>query len=172
MDRDGVINEPPIAARYITRPEELRLVPGAAEGIQRFRKAGFLAIVVTNQRGIATGEITIGALQAIHERLKVLLAAAGSGVDDILYCPHCDEDECPCRKPKPGLILRAAETHHVSLRNSLLIGDSERDIAAGRTVGCRTVQLQRGDRPVLQSMADASVVSWRQIGLNRARIEE
>ncbi len=139
LDRDGVINHPPTSGLYITSPADLQLIDGVPEAIRSFREAGFLVIVVTNQSGIARGVLMQDTLDAIHARLRDLLQSAGADVDDILYCPHDDLDGCPCRKPKPGMLLRAAERHGVDLALSWMVGDTVRDIEAGQGAGCTTV---------------------------------
>jgi D-glycero-D-manno-heptose 1,7-bisphosphate phosphatase len=126
LDRDGVINAAPPKGEYIRSWEEFRLLPEVVSWIRLFKAAGYLAIVVTNQRGVALGLYSEADLQAIHERMRAELAAQGAILDDIFYCPHA-EDSCDCRKPRPGLVLAAQEKWGIDLAGSLLIGDSSRD---------------------------------------------
>jgi D-glycero-D-manno-heptose 1,7-bisphosphate phosphatase len=126
LDRDGVINAAPPKGEYISRWDDFRLLPEVISWIRLFKAAGFLAIVVTNQRGIALGLYTEADLHALHTHLRAALAAQGAMLDDIFYCPHA-EDACDCRKPRPGLILAAQRKWDVDLAASLLIGDSSRD---------------------------------------------
>lgn len=142
LDRDGVINHPPTSGLYITSPDDLRLIDGVPKAIRSFREAGYLVIVVTNQSGIARGVLKQAALDEIHLRLRSLLRYADTDVDDILYCPHDDADRCPCRKPKPGMLLQAAERHGIDLASSWMVGDAIRDVEAGRAVGCTTVLIR------------------------------
>ncbi len=149
LDRDGTINR---YAGFVRRPEEIELLPGAAEAIRRINQSGYLAIVVTNQPVIARGEATWDDLREIHWKLETLLGREGAYVDDIFICPHHPHKgfegerpeykiECGCRKPKPGLLLRAAEKYNIGLSESWMIGDSQSDMLAGEAAGCRTVRL-------------------------------
>lgn len=139
LDRDGVINRPPTSGLYITSPDDLKLIDGVAEAIHDFRRAGFLVIIVTNQSCIARGLLGHEILNRIHGRLRSQLQAAQADVDDLFYCPHDDDDECSCRKPKPGMLIMAAERYGIDLAESWMVGDAARDIEAGRAVGCMTV---------------------------------
>jgi len=126
LDRDGVINVAPPEGEYIRRWEEFHLLPEAVSWIRLFKAAGYLAIVLTNQRGIALGLYSHADLLALHERMRTELASQGAILDDIFYCPH-EEGACDCRKPRPGLLLEAQQKWHIDLSASLLIGDSDRD---------------------------------------------
>jgi D-glycero-D-manno-heptose 1,7-bisphosphate phosphatase len=126
LDRDGVINEAPPPGEYVRSWDEFRLLPEAVAWIRLFKAAGYLAIVVTNQRGIARGLYTHADLKALHQRMQAELAAQGAVLDDIFYCPH-EEGACDCRKPRPGLVLEAQRKWDIDLASSLLIGDGERD---------------------------------------------
>ena len=164
LDRDGVINEPPQhGARYITSPDQLRLMTGVAEGIERFRQRGYMPVVVTNQRCVALGLVSQITLDQIHERLRELLRAQGTDVDDIFVCPHDDRDLCECRKPKPGLLHQAASRHGIDLSQSILIGNSERDIAAGQSAGCRTIFLGRSVGDDWKHAPDITALTWNDI---------
>ncbi len=126
LDRDGVINAAPPIGEYIRSWDEFRLLPEAVSWIRLFKAAGFLAIVVTNQRGIARGLYTEADLRDIHNRMRTALAAQGANLDDIFYCPH-EEGACDCRKPQPGMVREAQKKWDIDLSASLLIGDSSRD---------------------------------------------
>ena len=126
LDRDGVINAAPPEGEYIRRWEEFRLLPEAVSWIRLFKAAGYLAIVLTNQRGIALGLMSEADLCELHEKMRAELAAQGAILDDIFYCPH-EEGSCNCRKPLPGLVLEAQRKWNIDLSASLLIGDSQRD---------------------------------------------
>jgi len=137
LDRDGVVN------RLIARNGEffsprqlsdLHIVEDAENCLRRLQRAGFLNIVVTNQPEIARGLLNRETLDAIHRRLRAMLA-----LDGILVCPHDDKDGCSCRKPKPGMLLAAADQWELDLAASFLIGDRGKDVAAGREAGCCTV---------------------------------
>lgn len=151
IDRDGVIVD---ESRYpIVRPEDVVLLPGAARAIRRLNDAGLPVIVVTNQAIVARGLATEADLAAVHGRMEALLdSEAGARVDAIYYCPHHPNPEqesrvsayciaCDCRKPQPGLILRAAAEMGIDLSISHLIGDSSTDVESGRRAGVKTILL-------------------------------
>ncbi len=148
FDRDGVINIAPPLGEYVTTPEQFRLRPGAAEAIAAANAAGYLVIVVTNQRGVALGLMTLADLDAVHEKMRRELAAAGAHVDDIFVCTHDRDANCECRKPRPGMILAAARKWNIDLARSFVLGDSERDIEAGERAGCRTVRITEDYGPL------------------------
>ncbi len=147
LDRDGVINKYVGFLRDIT---EFELVDGVTDAIKKINQSGYLAIVVTNQPVIARGEVSYGELEAIHNKMETLLGADGAYLDAIYYCPHHPHKgyegevpelkiDCECRKPKPGMLLQAAEDFNIDLAESYMIGDSESDIEAGKAAGCKTV---------------------------------
>jgi D-glycero-D-manno-heptose 1,7-bisphosphate phosphatase len=147
LDRDGTIIEDP---DFVTAPSQVRLLPGAAKAIKRFRALGFQVVVVSNQSGVARGFITEEELGAIQDRLVELLSAEGALLDGWYYCPFLDSDEAvvdayrresDLRKPAPGMLIRAADDLDLDLDQSWMIGDAERDIDAGLAVNCRTVLL-------------------------------
>lgn len=141
LDRDGTINRSPQEGEYITRPEELHLLPGSAEAIRILNKSQATVVLVTNQRGISLGLMSEEDLEHVHSRLAQLLAKEGAHIDHILYCPH---SSCGCRKPQAGLLLQAAEQFaKVSLQGAIIIGDSARDIGAGRAAGIDSILLGR-----------------------------
>ena len=153
LDRDGTINK---YVGFLRHPNELELLPGAAEAIRKINASGYLAIVVTNQPVIARGEVTVEQLDEIHDKLETLLGQEGAYLDAIYYCPHHPDKgfpgeipelkiDCDCRKPKPGMLLKAAEDFNIDLTQSWMIGDDERDMEAGRAAGCQTV-LVGGER--------------------------
>ena len=142
LDRDGVINrKAPTEDEYVTRWEEMAILPGVAEAVARLDRVGFQIIVVTNQRGVSKGLITTAELESIHQRMCEHLALAGARIHAVYYCPHALEAHCLCRKPQPGMLLEAARTHGIDLAASWMIGDSDKDVEAGKRVGCRTARL-------------------------------
>jgi D-glycero-D-manno-heptose 1,7-bisphosphate phosphatase len=141
MDRDGVINRKAPEGEYITRWEDFHVFPGVAEGIALLNRADFFVIVVTNQRCIAKGLMTVAALEKMHERMTDLLAQGGAAVDGIYYCPHETDQSCNCRKPAPGMLLDAARSRGIEMPVSWMIGDSDIDIEAGKNAGCKTARL-------------------------------
>lgn len=142
LDRDGVLNRD--SDDFIKTPEELELLPGAAEAVARLNAAGFLCVVITNQSGIARGLFAEDALASLHVKLRAELAAGGGRLDAIYYCPHGPDDGCDCRKPATGMLLRAAEDHGVDLAASWVIGDRPGDIACGAAVGARAILVLTG----------------------------
>lgn len=155
LDRDGVINADPV--EFVTRPEELQLLPSSAEAIARFNALGIPVIVCSNQSGVAKGLYTLETLQQISERLQEMLREYGAHIDAFYYCPHDDADGCDCRKPKPGLLLRAAKEHAIALGRSVFVGDSWRDIIAGRAAGVKTVLVLSGH--VKREMLDSPEIN-------------
>ncbi len=140
LDRDGTINEKAPEADYITGPDEVRLLPGAADAIRRLNDAGVHVIVVTNQRGIALGRMSERDLEDVHAALIAQLKeSAGAWIDAFFHCPH-GVDECDCRKPDLGMFQQAlVRFPWIELRNSVLIGDSAVDAAAGKRLGVKTI---------------------------------
>ena len=141
LDRDGVINVKLPEDRYVRRPSELTLIPGATEALCRLRRLGYVLVIVTNQRGIARELMTVQDLDLVHEVLKQELSKGGAQIDAMYYCPHDASEACSCRKPQPGLVLAAARDWNINLEASYLVGDSPSDIGAGRSAGTRTVRI-------------------------------
>lgn len=149
FDRDGTINVHSGGIHFITKSEEMALIPGVAEAVSKVNESGYLAIVVTNQPVIARGDCTFEDLESIHNRMERLLGEKGAYFDDIIFCPHHPDKgfegerpeykiDCECRKPKPGMIFRMAEKYNIDLSQSFMIGDDKRDMQAGKAAGCRT----------------------------------
>ena len=156
FDRDGVIIE---EADYISDPALVRLCPFAADAIRAMHDAGRLVIVVSNQSGIARGYFTEADLRAVEARMNELLAEAGVKIDAAYYCFHHKKGivpeyaiDCDCRKPKPGMLLRAAKDLDIDLAASFMIGDKESDLEAGLNAGCRGVALVRTGHGVHQNI--------------------
>lgn len=143
LDRDGTINESPPEGEYVTSPDGIRLLPGAAEAIRTLNEYPAKAVVITNQRGIALGKMTEEDLAAVHQRLIAELATEGARLDGVLHCPH-QRGECECRKPGTGMFEQAAgEIEGVKIGGGAMIGDSAIDVEAGRRLGLTTVRLGR-----------------------------
>lgn len=152
LDRDGTINK---YVGFLRNIDEFELLPGVAEAVKLINDSGYLAIVITNQPVIARGEVTVPELEMIHYKMETLLGAEGAYVDKLYYCPHHPDKgfegevaqlkfDCDCRKPKPGMILRAAQDFNINLEESWMIGDGENDIKAGEIAGCRTALISEG----------------------------
>ena len=145
LDRDGTINK---MVGFVTRPEQFELLPDVAKAIKAINKSGYLAIVITNQPVIARGDCTFEQLQTIHNKMEMELGKEGAFVDAIYVCPHHTDKgfsgerpeykcDCDCRKPKPGLLLQAAKDFNIDLSQSYMIGDSGRDVKAGKNAGVK-----------------------------------
>ena len=134
LDRDGVINHD--SDDFIKSPAEWVPIPGSLEAIARLNQAGYRVVVATNQSGIARGLFDVKTLNAIHQKLHAAAHQAGADVDAIFYCPHAADDNCDCRKPKPGMLQTVASRFGVSLKGVPNVGDSLRDLQAGYGVGC------------------------------------
>ncbi|WP_194724546.1 D-glycero-beta-D-manno-heptose 1,7-bisphosphate 7-phosphatase [Noviherbaspirillum malthae] len=134
LDRDGVINHD--SDDFIKSPEEWVPIPGSLEAIARLNQAGYRVVVATNQSGIARGLFNIVTLNAIHQKLHTAAHQAGADIDAIFFCPHLADDNCDCRKPKPGMLQDIAARFDVNLRGVPTVGDSLRDLQAGFVVGC------------------------------------
>ena len=153
LDRDGTINK---YVGYLTEPEEFELLPGVAEAIRKINNSGYLAIVVTNQPGIAQGRLTAQTLHVIHNKMETLLGQEGAFINKLYYCPHHPDKgfegeipelkiSCSCRKPKPGMLLQAAKDFNIDLAASWMIGDDQRDILTGKNAGCHTALIGTQD---------------------------
>ena len=142
LDRDGVINRPRIVDGKPYPPvgiQDLELEDGVTHAVSQLKSRGLLVIVVTNQPDVARGTTSRDAVDAIHSVLRRQLE-----IDDIFVCFHDDNDDCDCRKPRPGLIWQAAERWHIDVGNSFLVGDRWRDIDAGNAAGCTSIFINRG----------------------------
>lgn len=139
LDRDGVINVN--RDDYVKSWSEFEFLPGAKDAIKMLNEKNYWVIIVTNQSPIGRGIFDHNTLEEIHTKMLQELSDAGAHIDAIYYCPHSPDDECGCRKPKPGLLIRAAEELNIDLANSWLIGDSEGDIEAGKAAGCKTIKV-------------------------------
>jgi len=143
LDRDGVINKKAPEGDYIKSWDEFEFLPSVKTAIRKLNENGFLVIIVSNQRGIARGLMTEEDLKEIHRKMKEELAEVRAVIDGIYYCPHDLDDHCNCRKPKPGLLLKAAREHDIDLGRSWMVGDHESDIEAGKRAGCKTILISR-----------------------------
>lgn len=150
LDRDGVINED--RDDHIRTTDQWRPIPGSLDGIAKLYDHGHTVVVATNQSGIARGYFNETTLDAIHTKMKLLIESHGGKLAGIYYCPHHLNDECACRKPKPGLIDQIVQDFPKhDLNNSYLIGDSWRDIQAGKARNLKTILVQTGKGPIALS---------------------
>ncbi|MEI8055649.1 MAG: D-glycero-beta-D-manno-heptose 1,7-bisphosphate 7-phosphatase [bacterium] len=165
LDRDGVINED--SPFYIKSSDEWRAIPGSLEAISKLQHSGYNVAIATNQSGIAKHYFTVETLDSIHKKMIAQITAAGGhfDIDAIFVCPHGPEDNCECRKPKPGLLLQAAKKFNVAPEEILVIGDAMRDILAAKACGATAILVKTGkgaetlkaeiDVPVYANLAEA-----------------
>jgi D,D-heptose 1,7-bisphosphate phosphatase len=167
LDRDGTINVLTVG-HFVIKPEHLELIEGAAHAIKTINTLGYLAIVITNQPVIARGEVDFQTLDIIHMKMETELGKHGAYIDDLFFCPHHPEKgfegerpeykiECTCRKPKPGMILEAAQKYNIDLTRSYMIGDNRRDVLAGINAGCKAVFLSNGKEENNNTVSDLDV---------------
>ncbi|HKS15166.1 MAG TPA: D-glycero-beta-D-manno-heptose 1,7-bisphosphate 7-phosphatase [Pseudomonas sp.] len=158
LDRDGVINHDSDA--YIKSLEEWIPIPGSIEAIAQLSKAGWTVAVATNQSGIARGYYPLATLNAMHARLRELVAEAGGEVGLIVYCPHGPDEGCECRKPKPGMLRAIAEQYQVSLAGVWFVGDSSGDLEAARAVDAQPVLVKtgKGERTLSKGIPENTLV--------------
>ena len=143
LDRDGVINEE--RKDYVKNLNEFIILKGVSRAIKLLKEKNFLVIIITNQSAVNRKLLTRDGLNEIHNHLQGILKKDDTICDAIYYCPHKPEENCNCRKPKPGLLLRAAEEHNIDMKNSFLIGDSMTDIEAADVVGCKGILLKENE---------------------------
>lgn len=141
LDRDGTLI---VERNYLADPEQVELLPGVADALRRLRAAGYGIAVLTNQSGVGRGYFDLNRVEAIHARLRELLEKEGASLDAIYICPHTPEDDCACRKPRPGLVEQADFHHKIDRNRSFIIGDKACDIDCGRNVGMTSILVRTG----------------------------
>ena len=168
LDRDGTINK---YVGFLRNIEDFELIDGVAEAIRRINESGYLAIVVTNQPVVARGEVSFAELEEIHNKMETLLGKEGAYLDAIYYCPHHPHKgyegerpelkiNCDCRKPKPGMLLKAAKDFNIDLSQSWMVGDGENDIKAGMNAGCKTVLIGNNSKNYGQMITTNSLIEF------------
>lgn len=159
LDRDGVINK---YVGFLRNIDDFELLDGVSKAIRKINESGYLAIVVTNQPVIARGEVSFAELTEIHNKMETLLGEDGAYLDAIYFCPHHPDKgfdgeipelkfDCDCRKPKPGMLIKAAKEFNIDLTKSWMVGDSDSDIMAGKNAGCSTVLIGESDENMCAS---------------------
>ncbi len=151
LDRDGTISRD---VPYCSRVEDFEILPAVPEAIRLLKQNGFKVVVITNQSGVGRGYFTEVTLVQIHEHMEKELARHNARVDAIYYCPHHPDDGCECRKPKPGMLLKAADELGINFARSFMVGDSGMDIRAGKAVGCQTVLMVNGSNKEMNETPD------------------
>lgn len=168
LDRDGTINK---YVGFLRNIDNFELIDGVAEAIRKINESGYLAVVVTNQPVVARGEVSFEELEEIHNKMETLLGKEGAYLDAIYYCPHHPHKgyegerpelkiDCDCRKPKPGMLLKAAVDFNIDLSRSWMVGDGENDIQAGINAGCKTVLLSNGNESYGQTVRVTSLAEF------------
>ena len=159
LDRDGVINED--SDEYIKSPEEFIPIKGSLAAIAKLNQAGYVVVVATNQSGIARGYYNEATLQLMHEKLRRLVAAEGGSIDKIYFCPHGPDDNCDCRKPKPGMLRQILTEYNMDPANVVAIGDSLRDLQAAQAVGVKSILVRtgKGKKTESQLPSEASLIN-------------
>lgn len=158
LDRDGVINRNR-DNDYVKSWGELEFLPNSLEAIRLLSHAGYQLIVVTNQACINKGILSPKALNEIHRKMLAEIVGAGGRIRAVYYCPHRDDENCTCRKPKQGMLVQAASEHKIDIDNSFLVGDSNRDIQAGNEFGVCSLLVLTGNGYISNLTSDASVDS-------------
>ena len=167
LDRDGTINK---LKGFLTDINEFELIEGVSEAIKLINSSEYLAIIVTNQPVIARGEVTIEELDEMHNKMETLLGLDGAYINDIFYCPHHPDKgfagerieykiDCDCRKPKPGMLLKAARKYNIDLSQSWMIGDSKNDILCGINAGCKTALISLKEETYGEDIKDVGLLN-------------
>jgi D-glycero-D-manno-heptose 1,7-bisphosphate phosphatase len=158
LDRDGVINVD--SPDYIKSWAEFHFIPKSIAAIARFTRVGIAVIVISNQSAVNRGMMSPEALETMHRRMCWAVADSGGRITDIFFCPHRPDENCGCRKPKPGLILAARDRYGLDLASAVMVGDSEKDILVGRAAGCgATVLVKTGNgETAIQSLFQKGIL--------------
>ena len=156
LGRDGTINR--YRDDHVKAPEELDPLPGALEAVARLNHAGWHTVVATNQSGIGRGMIDMASVNTVHQRMMQRLAEAGGRLDAVFFCPHTPEDDCDCRKPKPGLMKQIAQRYGIELRTVPMVADTLRDLQAAHAAGCEPHLVRTGRAAALTDKQVVEIV--------------
>lgn len=157
LGRDGILNA--YREDHVKSPEEWQPVPGALEAVARLNHAGWHTVVATNQAGIGRGMIDMASINAVHQRMMQRLAAVGGRLDAVFFCPHTPEENCDCRKPKPGLMRQIGLRYGIDLRTVPMVCDTLRDLLAAQAAGCEPHLVRSGRAADLDAAQLADIVS-------------
>lgn len=166
LGRDGILNE--FREGHVTAPDEWVPVDGALEAVARLHQANYHVVVATNQSGIGRGMIDMAAVNAVHARMHQAVQEQGGRIDAVFFCPHVPEDDCDCRKPKPGLLLEIGRRYGVDLSAVPVVGDTLRDLQAGEAAGCEPHLVLSGRAKGLEAEALQQLLAQ----VPRARVHE
>jgi histidinol-phosphate phosphatase family protein len=144
LDRDGVLNKKAPEADYVKNRIEWEWLPGSKEALCLLKKNGYRILIISNQAGIARGKMTVADLEDIHNYIQEELSACDAAIDHFYYCPHGWDENCNCRKPKPGMLFQAQRDYHLDLSRLYFVGDDDRDIIAGTAAGTHTYKVDAG----------------------------
>ena len=142
LDRDGVINKD--YPNHVRSPEMWSAIPGSLEAIAKLKNKGYKIAIATNQSGVARCYVTLATLETIHKKMLSQIQKAGGNIDAIFFCPHHPDDNCDCRKPKPGLLLQALNRFSVDPEEAIMIGDATRDLLAAKNCGVKSIFVKTG----------------------------
>lgn len=166
FDRDGIVNQSP-GPGYVERWADFHILPEFVDILRIVTELGYVSVIITNQRGVGRGIMTLETLEDMHRHLRSTLKEQyGLELLDIFTCTHDHADNCECRKPKPGMFFAAAQKHAIDLSQSWMIGDSSKDVEAGRAAGCHTILVNPADTP------DHVDLTFESMAALRARIAE
>jgi D-glycero-D-manno-heptose 1,7-bisphosphate phosphatase len=166
VDRDGVVNRD--SDEYVKSVAEWQPLPGSLEAIARLTQAGFRVVVVTNQSGVGRGLFSEATLQEIHAAMVAAAAAEGGTIAGVFYCPHRPDEDCACRKPRPGLLKQVAEAFGVDLAGVPFIGDKPSDVAAAKAVGARPILVGPAGAAGVERYADLAEAAGALIAERKA----
>ena len=141
LDRDGVINKE--RKDYVKSVEEFQIIDNIPKVIKILKEKGFVVIVITNQSAINRGLVTIETLNEIHNHLQKILKDNNTSIDDFYFCPHIPDENCKCRKPNPGMLIKAVQDHNIDMNQSFMIGNSLTDVQAAQKAGCKGILLNQ-----------------------------
>jgi D-glycero-D-manno-heptose 1,7-bisphosphate phosphatase len=156
LGRDGILNA--YREDHVKAPDEWEPLPGALEAVARLNHAGWHTVVATNQAGIGRGMIDMASINAVHQRMMQLLHEVGGRLDAVFFCPHTPEDDCDCRKPKPGLMKQIAQRYGIELRTVPMVADTLRDLQAARAAGCEPHLVRTGRAAALTDRQVVEIV--------------
>ena len=157
LDRDGVINKE--RKDYVKSIEEFQILNNIPKSIKMLKEKGFLVIVITNQSAINRGLITIETLNEIHNYLQNFLKENNTSIDGFYFCPHRPDENCKCRKPNPGMLIKAAQEYNIDMNQSFMIGNSLTDIQAAQKSGCKGILLNQ-NQALLELVTDKIKVNF------------